>query len=392
MKKILFLTPQLPYPPTSGGTIKSSKLVSYLAEHYNIGLMCFLKNDDTLHEQEFVSITNLAEYWSESINKPRSTKNLLMSYLYCMPLSVYRNFSLSFKRKVAESINTYDIVFVDHYLMFQYIPSSFRGRIILHQHNAEYVMWERLAENEKSWLKRLIIVVESHRIKNFEKKICERANSILAAPNDIEKLQLLGIAKKKFYLTYHLGDTELLDLSELQFRNTKKSLLYIGTLSWEANIDGLVWFLESIWQHIKKANQDVELFIIGKNPDARIVNLVKDDLSVHLVGFVENLEDYYSVSRVFISPLRFGSGIKVKVVNALYRGIPTVTTSIGAEGLDVTHEKEIMISDNENDFANAVARLLDDESVWSSISIHSRQLMKNKYTWDTVFDNLEKAL
>lgn len=170
MKKILFLTPQLPYPPISGGVIKSFKLVSYLAVHYQLGLMCFLKNDDSIHEKEFVSSINLADYYSESIDKPRSIKNLLKSYLHRVPLSVYRNFSLSFKQKVAESINNYDIVFVDHFLMFQFIPSNFRGRIVLHQHNAEYVMWERMAKNEKSWIKSLIIVIESNRLKKFEEK------------------------------------------------------------------------------------------------------------------------------------------------------------------------------------------------------------------------------
>lgn len=354
----------------------------------------FLKNDDVKYEESFKTLINVSYYYSEPINKPRTLKNLLKSYLVKLPLTVYRNFSPSFKRKVKEVINSYDIVFIDHYLMFQYVPKNFTGKVILHQHNAEYILWKRMAEIEKNWFKKAIIYIESYRIKKYEKKICKKADVILASPNDIQHLSLLGINPKKFVTTYHLGNTELLNAPPLQFQNTTKSLLYVGTLSWEPNVDGLIWFLNRIWENIKKKNPELILYIIGKNPDHRLINLVKEDKSIHLVGFISEaeLEKYYSTCRVFIAPLRFGSGIKVKVVNALYRGIPTVTTSVGAEGLEVLNERDIMIADNENDFAESIDRLLNDEKLWTLISINSRMLMKKKYTWEEVFKNLEKAL
>ncbi|MBD3843801.1 MAG: glycosyltransferase, partial [Campylobacterales bacterium] len=201
-----------------------------------------------------------------------------------------------------------------------------------------------------------------------------------------------GIESNKFYPTYHLGNTHLLEAPSITFEQTKKSLLYIGTLTWEANVDGLVWFLEEIWYGIKIANPEICLSIVGKNPDKRIIDLTKNDSSIDLVGFVDDLEEYYSSSRIFISPLRFGSGIKVKVVNALYRGIPTVTTSIGVEGLDVVHEKEVMVADNPIEFIECVNRLMADENLWQSIVEQSRGLMREKYTWESVFENVEKAI
>ncbi len=392
IKRILYLTPQLPYPPISGGVKKSNRLVSYLSQHYELGLMCFLKNDDSKYEMEYKKSIPLIEYYSEPINKPRNAKNLVLSYVKKLPLNIYRNFSESFKQRVRNCIDKYDAVFIDHYLMFQYIPKGFKGKIILHQHNAEYVMWQRLAVNELNWLKKIMITMEYRRIRTYEKQMCIEADAILALPNDTEKLVGLGIESKKFYQTYHPGDTYLFEAPPMSFRQTKKSLLYIGTLTWEANVDGLIWFLEKIWPDIKSANPEIRLSIVGKNPNKRLIELTKDDPSIVLVGFAEDLEKYYSSSRVFIAPLRFGSGIKVKVVNALCRGIPTVTTSIGVEGLDLKHEKEVMVADNPFDFAECVNRLMRDEKLWQRIANKSRELMKEKYTWESVFENVEKAI
>jgi glycosyltransferase involved in cell wall biosynthesis len=111
-----------------------------------------------------------------------------------------------------------------------------------------------------------------------------------------------------------------------------------------------------------------------------------------LTGFVDDLDIYFQKSKVFISPLRFGSGIKVKVMNALYRGIPTVTTSVGAEGLAVKSGDQIFISDNMADFIHQISLLIEDELLWNQFKLKSRALAKEKYTWDNVLKIVENAI
>ena len=393
-KKLLFLTPQLPYPPVSGGVIKSWKLIEFLHLKYDVYLACFLKNNDEEHIVEFEQKVTLFGKTYYPLNIPRTPLNLVKSNLMGMPLNLYRNKSSEFKEKIQNALMFCDVLFVDHYEMYQYIPKHFKGKIILHQHNCEYLMWDRFAKIETNPIKKLALSNQAFWIKRYEKKICEHASIVLAAPNDEEELVKIGANPKKFRETFHLGDESLLFLEELDFGQTENALFFCGTLTWEANIDGLLWFLDKGWPELKKKFPGLKFYITGKNPDPRIVKAVQNIQSgdIILTGFVEDLDPYFKRCRVFVSPLRFGSGIKVKVMNALYRGIPTVTTSVGAEGLSVTNGVEIFMEDEIAKFVDAISILLTDESKWNEMSIKSRLLAQQKYTWASVLNIVESAI
>jgi len=391
-KKTLFLTPTLPFPPHSGGVIKSNKLVDFLSDEYNLSVACLLKNDDNKHVAEFQQKYKLDDFISLELNIPRTAKNFFLSNLQGIPLNLYRNKSSEFKAKIKQVANDYDVIFCDHYVMFQYIPKDYKGKIILHEHNCEYLIWKRYADIEKSIPKKMALLNQAYRIKKYEQEICKKANIILAAPNDIDELVNIGAARNKFYDTYHLGDDTLLSEPNLIFDQTEKVLLYIGTLSWEANIDGLIWFFNDIWKKITEQHADVKLYIVGKNPDVRLQTFAAKDNRIILNGFVENVEPYFQKARAFITPLRFGSGIKVKIINSLYRGIPTVTTAIGTEGLKVKDGEHIFIKDNPTDYADAINTLLTNKEIWEKLSVNSRKIANQYYTWNYVLENIKKAI
>jgi len=392
MKKIVFLTPTLPFPPVSGGVIKSYKVVQFLSTQYEVTVACLLKNEDEQHVDSFLKTVNINPIITATCNIPRTAKNLIVSNLQNIPLNLYRNKSAAFTQKINAVIHQFDVIFCDHYVMFQYIPENYKGKVILHEHNCEYLIWKRYAGIERNLLKKIALLNQAYRIKDYERKICMRADVVLAAPNDISELEKIGADRSKFLETYHLGDDHLLELPNLEFDRTQLSLLYIGTLSWEANIDGLVWFYQEIWEHIKQKFPDIKLFIVGKHPDDRIIQMAAHDSSIILTGFVEDLEPYFQKGRVFITPLRFGSGIKVKVVNALYRGIPCVTTSIGAEGLKVKDGEHLFIKDDAATFAQAIFTLLEDKKQWNYLQENARALSKKYYTWEYVLENIRKAV
>lgn len=391
-KKILFLTPTLPYPPVSGGVIKSNKVLHFLNGSYDLSVACLLKNEDPKHVAEFLTTVNLSALVTEELNIPRTAKNLVLSNFLGIPLNLFRNRSAAFKEKVKAIALQSDIIFCDHYVMFQYIPEDYKGKIILHEHNCEYLIWKRYADIEKNLLKKLGLLNQAYRIRKYEQEICRKSKVILAAPNDIHELEKIGADRKKFVETYHLGDDHLLTEPTLNFDSTERALLYVGTLSWEANIDGLMWFFHNSWNLIRKKNPDIKLFIIGKHPDARLKEIAAKDPNIVLTGFVDDLEPYFSKCRIFITPLRFGSGIKVKVVNALYRGIPCVTTTIGTEGLKVKDGEHIFIKNDPQDFAAAVEVLLQDKTTWEKFRSNSRSIAQQYYTWDNVLENIRKAI
>jgi glycosyltransferase involved in cell wall biosynthesis len=131
---------------------------------------------------------------------------------------------------------------------------------------------------------------------------------------------------------------------------------------------------------------------MGKDPDPRILQLAKNDPQVVLTGFIKELDTYLKKTRVFIVPLRFGSGMKVKVLEGLYRGVPMVSTSVGAEGLEVRSGEELLIADQGGDFAQACLELLDDSKLWGKLSVNSRKLAAEKYRWSDLLQQMQAEI
>lgn len=334
----------------------------------------------------------VAGFHSAAVNVPRSAGNLLRSVGAGIPLSVYRNRSAQMHAHVERDVTRMDVLFVDHFLMFQYVPRAFTGRVVLHQHNAEHLIWQRYAALSNPGAKRLAAGWEAQRIRSYERDICTRAHVVLAAPNDIESLTAIGVPRERFVETLHLGDEALLQRPNIEFAHTDLRLLYVGSLDWEANRHGLLWFLAEVWPPLLRAHPDLKLTIAGRNADEELTQAVARSPGVELAGFVDDLEPHYSRARVFIAPLRFGGGIKVKVVNALYRGLPQVTTAVGAEGLLVKSGRDLFVADTSEKMAGDISRLLSDETTWTNMRDNARTLAREKYTWETTLSRMESTL
>lgn len=381
------VTIELPYPANSGGRIKSWNMLKALTEHYEVSVASPIKYGTELIDQ-FKSSIPIANLYSSTVVRERSAKNLLRSYVQQIPLNVYRSRSEVLHNKVQEIADRFDIILLDHYEAFQYLPKDYRGKVVLHTHNATYLMWERYAITGESLAMRWAARIEAHRVRHYERLACNRANLVFAAPNDIDSLCNLGCDRKKFRETYHLGDDSQLALKGLCFDSTKEQLFYVGTLSWEANIDGLLWFFAEVWPQLKQKRPLLEFLIAGSKPDPRLIAAASKLEGIHFLGYVDDLEPYFKSSRLFIAPLRFGAGIKVKVLNTMCRGLPIVTTSVGAEGLAVKHLEHMAIADNADETFSAIDHLLDDANTWQVIQNESRNLVKAKYTWKRVLGDM----
>ena len=390
-KNILFLTTQLPYPPISGGTIKSFHYIGHLGTKCNLHLACFLKNNDDQNEDAFQQKVSIASYFSLKHKVERNGLNLLKSYLFSSSFNSYRNKSKQFKTQVRELSKSMDAIIVDHYEMFQYIPKKYNGKIILHSHNAEFMLWERMAALEKNIIKKALLYTESLRVKRLEKKIIEKSDVIYATPNDISVYQNAGIDSLNFATTYHLGNDKMLDLSNLEFRQSEKAIMFVGTLSWEPNIHGVLWFIESVFPELKKAHPNIVVYIIGGGVDKRLKQYSNDENLV-FTGFVDDVEAYYQKSRLSFVPLQFGSGMKVKVLEAMYRGIPLVATSVGAEGIEILNGEDAFIENDAVAFAHKISMLLEDEKLWEKFKKNSRRIAREKYTWAKLFQQMDKVL
>lgn len=388
-KKILFVSTQLPYPPQSGGTVKSWNFVKHLAKNNSLSIACLLKEDDYKHEKEFLEKIQLSNYKSVPLLIPRTAINLIKSYFLAPCLNLFRNRSEEMKKAVEELSPGQDIIIIDHYEVFQYVPKDFKGKVVLHTHNAEFMLWKRMSELSSNWIKKMILSFEAFRVKVYEKKIFAKADLVFATPSDIELYSKEAFPKENLRVTFHLGNDHLLDLPDIKFSETNKSLCFMGTLSWEPNIDGLAWFIEMAWPKILKAIPDCQLEVLGSNPDKRLLDAAKNSRNINFCGFVKDLNSKLKTTRVFIAPLRFGSGMKVKVLDGLYRGVPSVLTTVAAEGITIKDGEHALVSDDPKIFASHCVRLLEDRLLWEKIQSNSRVLARSNYLWEDLFVKMD---
>lgn len=372
--------------------MKSWNYVQFLSKNYTLSVASLLKGDDENHVEDFQKAINLKQFKSEKIDVERTPLNLIKSYFSSPCLNVFRNHSNSFQEKVLPLLHNVDLILVDHYEVFQYVPSNFKGKVIMHTHNAEFMLWQRMSELTKNPVKKLILKLEGARVKKYEKEIFEQSDLIYSTPSDIQLYHKSGFQTKKHAVTYHLGNDTLLTLPDIEFSKTEKALTFIGTLSWEPNIDGICWFIDNCWSQIQQAHPEVKLYILGSNPNERILKSAKNNPNIIFTGFVQDLDTYLQKTRVYIAPLRFGSGMKVKVLEGLYRGTPTVTTSVGAEGLELINGENSIIADNPKSFIDGCLTLLENEKLWNSFRDKTRKLAAEEYTWHALFAKMERSM
>ena len=326
------------------------------------------------------------------LDVPRSAMQLAGSYLDGRPLNVRRTLDAGLRERVAAIAADFDVIFLDHYEVFPYLPASYQGMVVYHAHNAYFKIWERYATLPGHPAMRLAAHLEAKRVRRYEARVARRADLVFAAPNDGRELVASGVDAARIADTYHLGDDAHLELPELRFDDTAKKLMYVGFLGWEPNVQGLLWFIEQVWPQLVERHPDLRFYIVGKNPDQRLREAVTAHSGITLTGYVADLDAVYRDSRVSVAPLLFGSGMKVKVLDAMARGIPTVTTSVGAEGIDVEHGRELLVEDERQGMVESIDALLTDRALWERLQQCSRQLIRDRYTWRKLFTSMHAEM
>lgn len=165
------------------------------------------------------------------------------------------------------------------------------------------------------------------------------------------------------------------------------NLVFVGSMQYTPNADAVLYFYRDILPLIKQRRSDVHFYVVGWGPSEEITAL-NEDPHVTVTGFVEDVRPYVANSVLTVVPLRFGSGIRNKILEAWAMARPVVSTSLGAEGLAVRHGENIILADDPSQFAQAVLNLLDDRQQCMRLAQAGRQLVEDKYTWSRVSEEM----
>lgn len=392
-KRILFLASQLPHPADSGATIKTASVLDYLHERHEVHLVCLRQEKLSTAQREWAE--RLPGFDSVELRRGRNPLNLARSYASRLPLSILRNRS----REMAELVSSvaaekeFDAVFVDGWLVAQYVPEWFTGVKLLHEHNAEYVLWERQASLERNPLRKRLVKAEARRVERYESRIADGFDTVFAVSEaDREALAAISVSAEKVRLLPNVPEQSLLAAEPLSFARAEALVLYFGTLSWQPNVEGIQRFLREVWPLVHRQRAEARLVIAGQGASRRLRKLAGKEKGVELAGDVADAEALYQRARVFIEATRSGGGTKVKILNALARGLPVVASPEAIEGLGLMPDEHVFVAERPPAMAASVVRLLTDATVWQRLSEAGRALVRKRYTPQVAFGALDEAL
>ena len=379
-KKMLFITPRISIPANSGGLIVTLNAIKFLAKIFDLDLIFFVDYNVELD----LIIKKLKGYGVKDVIcikqklKSKNLINILISLFSNTPLSIYRNKSKNMEDKISKIIKNYDFIYADHWLTMQFIPQDTNAQIFLREHNAEYKMWERLLKIEKNIVKKLYLFIETKKIKKYEKNICNKATQVMTITNeDKDSLIKIGVKKENITMLPGIIIDGLDNKPFSDFNLRSNNLMYVGSLSWDANIDGLVYFLNNIYPNVKAKIPDIKFYIIGKNPPESLQKFAQKDKSIILTGFVQDLKKYYVKSKLFVVYLRYGSGIKIKILEALSNAMPVITNDIGIEGI---YTGGVALAVNDKEFSEKIILLLKNNNILCNMSREGLNYILGNYS------------
>lgn len=392
--KILWIGPGFLHPTTRGGQIRTLEMLRRLRLRHEIHYLGLDgANDEALARQpEYCSKVwtvpgSLAPrtslwFWMQSVR-------FLFSKL---PIVVARRRSPAASALIRKLLleQNFDLVVCDFLTPAIHIPPD--QPFVLFEHNVETQIWQRHAIEAGNLVSRFFFRLQEKRMSALECCTCRRATQVIAVSDAdaVTLAKMCGISHVKAIPTG--VDVAWFSPPSAPAQQTPSDLLFVGSMDWLPNIDGVSWFVQSVLPLIRARFPDCSFTIAGRRPARAVRDLGKLDPRIHVTGTVDDIRPYFWSASVSIVPLRIGGGTRLKIYEAMAAGVPVVSTTIGAEGLDVHSPGNIRVADSPEAFANGCLELLGDSGERARQSAAALALVRERFSWETVATQFEQIV
>lgn len=393
--KILWVKAGKLLPLNTGGKIRSFNILKQLSAHHDVTLLSYYGGQrDSEYE------TQLAKYFPHAVccctDIPDDTNNVfergihyLSRLFHRVPYAVEKFTSDEVQGIVKEYVTSgrFHVAVCDFLAASLNFPDVLPTLTILFQHNVEATLWQRQARWERNWIKKAVFALEAMKMMRYEPAAIRKFQHVVAVSE--EDRQLMLRAAPAHVAVVPTG----VDLQQFRAAGVSRILepivMFTGSMDWEANIDAMEYFCKEIWPRVLSAVPEARFQIVGRNPHPRVKRLASS--SVQVTGTVPAVIDYLKDASVVVVPLRIGGGTRLKIFEAMAMAKPVVSTSIGAEGLDVKHGRDIVLSDNPSDFSHCVVKLLREELTRERLGAAARETA-GRYEWSVIGSHFEDVL
>ncbi|GAB4529345.1 MAG: glycosyltransferase [Anaerolineae bacterium] len=379
MAHVLMLTPYLPYPPVSGGRMRTYNLIKNLSTDYTITLLCFGRPEETAFDY-----SPLRAYCDVTVidreSSPGTLKAALLSLSSTKPITMRLYGTEAMRAAVARALaeKPVDVIHVESFYMMQNLPENLSVPVLMSEPAVEYLVWAKHARVAEPWYTRPGIALEAFKMRQTEPQVWESAD-VVGAMSEVDAGVIRKAAPRaRVMLTPNGVDVDYFQPDAAHPRMTNTAM-YMGDYKYFPNTDAVGYFVEDIMPRIKARRPDFHLTLVGKDPTPEMRELAGDDVTV--TGLVDDTRPYLWGSTVFICPLRSGSGTRFKLMEALACGCPVVSTSLGCEGLGAVDGVHMLIRDEPQSFAEAVLELMDHPERGQAMGAAGRAWVVEKHAW-----------
>lgn len=389
----LVLTHEPPLPAVSGTRVRPLNLIRQLAERdWGVSLFTLGAGEDP-GPQDRRELESICE---RVVVAPFERSRARRYARICLGLPRRRAFQESFfhSRAAAAELEDwlarqqFDVILADQLYMYPYVPERLRDTTVLDCHNVELRRIETMAATLWPAPRGVVARMQVGAVARYERDAVRSVAGVMAV-SERERRHFEQIAPGRVSLV-----PNGVDCASHAFRDrisAQPQLLFVGSMDYSANADAASHLIREILPRIRR--RDARLTLVGGGPSRRVVReAASATLPTELAGRVPSTEPYFERSRLLVVPLRFGGGTRLKILEALARGLPVLSTAMGCEGLGLTHEREIVIADDPGRFAEWIDRLLDDDELCDSLARSGRRAVEERYDWRRIGDRLDDAL
>jgi glycosyltransferase involved in cell wall biosynthesis len=381
-------------PLDTGGKIRSYNILRQLARDHQVRLLSYYGGQkDSIYEGEIQRELPGAEtIYTAALDGGVVAQSLdyLRRIFQAAPFAVSKFTHPDVKRVVANGLaeNRFDVAVCDFLSASLNFPENLATPTVLFQHNVETALWQRMASTESNPAKRMAYKIEARKMARYERTALRKFHHVIAvSDHDREQMRTMNPSCPISVVPTGVDTQKYAVASPAQAEPPR--IIFLGSMDWEPNIDAVIYFGQEIFPRVRAEFPSAVFQIVGRNPHSRVKQLACD--SVQVTGTVPSVAEYLRDATLVVVPLRIGGGTRLKIFEAMAMGKAVISTSIGAEGLDVKNGRDLILADDAATFSEATILLLKDAGLRRRYEQVAAQLAA-QYDWSKIAQRFVEVL
>ncbi len=395
VKKILILTNRIPYPLKDGGNLAMDTMIrgyhemgwqvyvlSMNTSRHHVSQQVLEKLYSYIHAFEWVNIDNKYNWYTIA-------KNFFFSN---QPEHAERFYNLDFKLKLEQVLADFrpDVVQIESVFLSTYLPSvsAYTATLtVLRLHNIEYHIWQSLAKKIGNRVKRYYFNDLKSRIRHFEHSSWKKYDLLLPITmKDAEVVHKMKLPNDMLVAPFGIDVDQIMVNPSVE----KWNVYHLGAMDWIPNREGVQWFIESVWPKVHRAMPRLEFFFAGRHMPDYMKSF--EGNGVHCLDEVPSAEEFIADKKILVVPLWSGSGIRVKILEAMAAGKIVITTANGIKGISANHGVHYLLANRPEDFLRNLKWCLENKAEAQQVADNARKLVAEKYDYKHIAVSITNKL